>query len=127
MFEAVYSCVLPLGIPEGCNQVAVVNGFFRSAIANRQGAIADGLHGLNPRNTAHRYTPVVATSVNVATGKSQVHGGTRPVDKVNTFVKRTWGFFCLQHIFLCLQHLKAWSGRDRTLLSTLGRTMSKGN
>ena len=25
---------------------------------NRQGALADGLHGLNPRITAHRYTPV---------------------------------------------------------------------
>jgi hypothetical protein len=29
MFEAVYSCVLPLGILKGCNQVAVVSGFFR--------------------------------------------------------------------------------------------------
>lgn len=77
MFEAVYSCVLPLGILKGCNQAAVVSGFFRYAIDSRQGALADGLHGLNPRNTAHRYTPVVATSVNVATGKSQVHGGNK--------------------------------------------------
>ena len=108
MFEAVYSCVLPLGNLGGCNQVAVVSGFFlcadcffelkRDLVArlhigciissaatclmledvpmttqqgmseiylvriqttrqnsqdNRQGALADGLHGLNPRITAH--------------------------------------------------------------------------
>jgi hypothetical protein len=54
------------------------SGFFYCFFTfNRQGAIADGLHGLNPRNTAHRYTPDVATSVNVATGKSQVHGGNK--------------------------------------------------
>jgi hypothetical protein len=94
MSEAVYSCALPLGTLKGCNQVAVVSGFFRFAIYNRQGALADGLHGLNPRNTAHRYTPVQkATSVGLATGKSQVHGGTRPVDKVNKPVQRTWGFY----------------------------------
>ena len=27
-------------------------------VLDRQGALANGLHGLNPRNTAHRYTPV---------------------------------------------------------------------
>jgi hypothetical protein len=64
------------------------------AFADRQGALANGLHGLNPRNTAHRYTPVQnVTSVGLATGKSQVHGGTRLVDKVNKLVKRTWGLF----------------------------------
>ena len=43
-----------------------------------QGGIANGLHGLNPRNTVHRYTPVQnTTSVNVATGKLQVHGGNK--------------------------------------------------
>jgi hypothetical protein len=26
---------------------------------NRQGALADGLHGLNPRNTGLRYTPQI--------------------------------------------------------------------
>jgi hypothetical protein len=63
---------------------------------DRQGAIANGLHGLNPRNTAHRYTPVQnVTSVGLATGKSQVHGGTRLVDKVNKLVKRTWGLFVM--------------------------------
>ena len=61
---------------------------------DRQGALANGLHGLNPRNTAHRYTPVKnVTSVGLATGKSQVHGGTRLVDKVNKLVKRTWDLF----------------------------------
>jgi len=64
------------------------------AFADRQGALANGLHGLNPRNTAHRYTPVQnVTSVGLATGKSQVHGGTRLVDKVNKLVTRTWGLF----------------------------------
>jgi len=64
------------------------------AFADRQGALANGLHGLNPRNTAHRYTPVQnVTSVGLATGKSQVHGGTRLVDKVNKLVMRTWGLF----------------------------------
>jgi hypothetical protein len=63
---------------------------------DRQGAIANGLHGLNPINTAHRYTPVQnVTSVGLATGKSQVHGGTRLVDKVNKLVTRTWGLIVM--------------------------------
>jgi hypothetical protein len=42
---------------------ALSSGFFVFYI-NRQGALADGLHGLNPRNTALRYTPEQnATSV----------------------------------------------------------------
>ena len=55
---------------------AVVSGFFAFLI-NRQGALADGLHGLNPRNTAHRHTPVQkATSVGLATGKAHsISGG----------------------------------------------------
>jgi hypothetical protein len=40
-------------------------------LVNRQGALADGLHGLNPRITAHRYTPVQkANSVDCATVKA---------------------------------------------------------
>jgi hypothetical protein len=82
----------PLGILRGCYPNAVVNGFF-CLYGIPQGGIANGLHGLNPRNTAHGHTPVQkATSVGLATGKSQVHGGTRLVDKVNKLVKRTWGF-----------------------------------
>jgi hypothetical protein len=46
----------------GCYQGAVVSGFFHF-YDDRQGALADGLHGLNPRNTVHRYTPDVTTSV----------------------------------------------------------------
>lgn len=55
---------------------AVVSGFFVFH-HNRQGALADGLHGLNPRNTAHRHTPVQkATSVGLATGKAHsISGG----------------------------------------------------
>jgi hypothetical protein len=50
--------------------IAVVNGFFVFH-GNRQGALADGLHGLNPRITAHRYTPVQkANSVDCATVKA---------------------------------------------------------
>ena len=38
--------------------------FFVFCHAFRQGALANGLHGQNPGNTAHRYTPVQkATSV----------------------------------------------------------------
>jgi hypothetical protein len=63
---------------------------------DRQGAIANGLHGLNPKNTAHRYTPVQnVTNVGLAIGKSQVHGGTRLVDKVNKLVTRTWGLIVM--------------------------------
>jgi hypothetical protein len=36
---------------KGCYQNAVVSGFFVCNLGNRQGALADGLHGLNPRNT----------------------------------------------------------------------------
>ena len=55
---------------------AVVSGFFVFH-HNRQGALADGLYGLNPRNTAHRHTPVQkATSVGLATGKAHsISGG----------------------------------------------------
>jgi hypothetical protein len=54
----------------GSHPKAVVSGFFVCHF-NRQGALADGLHGLNPRITAHRYTPVQkATSVDCATGKA---------------------------------------------------------
>ena len=55
---------------------AAVSGFFVFH-HNRQGALADGLHGLNPRNTAHRHTPVQkATSVGLATGKAHsISGG----------------------------------------------------
>jgi hypothetical protein len=45
-------------------------------LADRQGALANGLHGLNPRNTAHRYTPMQkATSVGLATGEALGNSG----------------------------------------------------
>lgn len=37
----------------GLHQDVSLNGFFVFALGNRQGALADGLHGLNPRITAH--------------------------------------------------------------------------
>ena len=63
-------------IRQGFDRNAVANGFFVFH-HNRQGALADGLHGLNPRNTAHRHTPVQkATSVGLATGKAHsISGG----------------------------------------------------
>jgi len=58
--KAVYSCPCPFfGVPtEGSSKRL----FCFPGI--RQGALANGLHGQNPGNTAHRHTPVQkATSV----------------------------------------------------------------
>jgi len=55
--ETVYSCLFPL---MGFLQGAVVNGFFMSVFpCIRQGALADGLYGLNPRNTFWSLRPNV--------------------------------------------------------------------
>ena len=69
---------------------------------NRQGALADGLHGLNPRNTAHRHTPVQkATSVGLATGKAHsISGG-----KLGCVYKRTNSSRALGAIFV----IDVWS------------------
>ena len=62
---------LALGFSRRVSTEGSSKGLFRFH-HNRQGALADGLHGLNPRITAHRYTPVQkATSVDLATGKAQ--------------------------------------------------------
>ena len=71
--------------------------------------IAVHLHGwLGRKHRTHYTRGLNATSVGLATGKSQVHGGTRPVDKANKPVMRTWGFL------LSKAH-KAWSGRLENL------------
>jgi len=120
MFEAVYSCVLPLGIPEGCNQVAVVSGFFRFAIVNRQGALAYGLNGLNPRITAHRYTPVQkANSVDCAT-----------VEAIGTSVEQGQSYkrsnpSCELGAFFVYRHLKAWRGKEEMTSIHPWRTVQK--
>jgi hypothetical protein len=89
-FDSPQSLVVALAKSQDRRKICRVFAFG----GDRQGALANGLHGLNPRNTAHRYTPVQnVTNVGLATGKSQVHGGTRPVDKVNKLVTRTWGLF----------------------------------
>ena len=80
----------------GCNQDVSLSGFFR--LCNDFRLTHDtllNLHGLSSQETPHTSTPLVknATSVGLATGKSQVHGGTRLVDKVNKPVQRTWGFY----------------------------------
>jgi len=81
--EAVYTCALfclsfrRKNLGKTCHQSAVVNGFFHFRFhINRQGALADGLHGLNPKNTAPRHTPrQKATSVGLATGKALGNSG----------------------------------------------------
>ena len=67
--------------------------------------IAVHLHGwLGRKHRTHYTHGIKATSVGLATGKAQVHGGTRLVYKANKLVIRTWGFFVFK------AH-KAWSGR----------------
>jgi hypothetical protein len=89
---------------------------FYCPIVSPQGGIANGLHGLNPRNTAHS-TPLCkmrpALVWRLVNHKYTVV--TRLVDKVNKLVIRTWG--------LLINHL-VWSGSD-TSVSTLGRTIIK--
>ena len=105
----------PLVFTLGFLPRAVVSGFF-VFYSIPQGGIANGLHGLNPRNTAHS-TPLckMRPALVWRLVMTQVHGGTRLVDKVNKLVMRTWG--------LLINHL-VWSGSD-TPVSTLGRTIVK--
>ena len=73
---------------------------------NRQSALADGLHGLNSINTAHRYTPVQkATSVDLATGEAI---GTT-VEQGQSY-KRT-NPSCALGAFFVLEHIKSGEGR----------------
>mgnify|MGYP007046848279 CR=1 FL=1 len=91
-------------------------GVFAFGDLDRQGALANGLHGLNPRNTAHGTPPCKmrpALVWRLVNHKCMVV--TRLVDKVNKLVIRTWG--------LLINHL-VWSGSD-TSVSTLGRTIVK--
>ena len=62
------------------------------------------LHGLLGREHRTHYTRgQKATSVGLATGMSQGHGGTRPVNKVNKPVRRTW--------VVCLNEYATGAGR----------------
>ena len=91
-------------------------GVFAFGDLDRQGALANGLHGLNPRNTAHGTPPCKrrpALVWRLVNHKYTVV--TRLVDKVNKLVMRTWGF--LFHTFSL--------ERVGYLLSTLGRPMSR--
>jgi len=67
----------PLGILRGCDPNAVVNGFFVGE-GIPQGGIANGLHGLNPRNTAHS-TPLckMRPALVWRLVMTQVHGGNK--------------------------------------------------
>ena len=101
----------------GSHPEAVVSGFFCFS-DNRQGALADGLHGLNPRNTAHRYTPVQkATSVGLATGKPQDTPGGNKVLWISEQTRHA-------HLGLFLFKTNEKPGEE-WMLSTLGRTMEK--
>ena len=110
--KAVISCTVPFGESTTC---AVDSGFF-IVYGSPQGGIANGLNGLNPRNTAHS-TPLckMRPALVWRPVMPQVHGGTRLVDKVNKLVIRTWDSLIIQSV---------WSGSD-TSVSTLGRTIVK--
>jgi len=98
------------------HQRAVASGLFLFLHSIPQGGIANGLHGLNPRNTAHS-TPLckMRPALVWRLVMTQVHGGTRLVDKVNKLVIRTWDSLIIRLV---------WSGQD-TSVSTLGRTIVK--
>ena len=87
---------------------------------NRQGALADGLHGLNPRITAHRYTPVQkATSVDCATGKA-----------IGTSVEQGQSYkrsnpSCELGAFFVLRHVKAWRGKEEIVSIHPWRTVQQ--
>jgi hypothetical protein len=114
-------CHYALGSGLGNPEIAQESSL--SSQDNRQGALADGLHGLNPRITAHCYTPVQkATSVDLATGKTQ---------RTSVVIKALWISEQIRHahlgLFVYLIHLKAWRGKEEMALSTLGELWSKGN
>jgi len=74
--EAVYTCSRPWFIPWVSTEGSCKRLFYFLFHINRQGALADGLHGLNPKNTAPRHTPrQKATSVGLATGKALGNSG----------------------------------------------------
>ena len=71
-FKAVYSCVLPLGILKGCNQYAVVSGFFHLCFDFRTPHDSSESAWTAWKKTPHTSTPLVqnVTSVDLATGKA---------------------------------------------------------
>jgi hypothetical protein len=71
-FKAVYSCVLPLGILKGCNQYAVVSGFFHLCFDFRTPHDSSEFEWTAWKKTPHTSTPLVqnVTSVDLATGKA---------------------------------------------------------
>lgn len=107
-----HASVPSLGTTTGCSSKRLF--LFPHGIP--QGGIANGLNGLNPRNTAHS-TPLckMRPALVWRPVMPQVHGGTRLVDKVNKLVIRTWDSLIIQSV---------WSGSD-TSVSTLGRTIVK--
>jgi hypothetical protein len=68
-------------------------GFF--AFRDRQGALADGLHGLNPQTPFSRYTPRRSTELDAGIGNDTDNSGgiTRSVDKVNASLMGTWAVY----------------------------------
>jgi hypothetical protein len=106
-FEGRLHMLSPLVFTLGFPPRAVVSGFF-VFYGIPQGGIANGLHGLNPRNTAHGTPPCKrrpALVWRLVNHKYTVV--TRLVDKVNKLVIRTWGFlfhtFSLERVgYLCI-------------------------
>lgn len=75
--------------------------------SDRQGALANGLHGLNPRNTGTRYLRDYAEQP-VREGLRKVYGQSgdkKPVFRVNRGVMRTLGLF----IFFQIKE-DSWAG-----------------
>ena len=92
-------------------------GFLLCGPPTRQGALANSLHGLNPRNTGTRYLRESAEQP-VREGQRKVYGSSgdnRPVFRVNRGVMRTLGLFVL---FGCDEAETGWKRAD-TLVSPL--------
>jgi len=71
--KAVYSCVLPLGILKGCNQYAVVSGFFHLCFDFRTPHdSSESAWTAWKKTPTSGNTPCLPTSVDLATGKA--HG-----------------------------------------------------
>lgn len=91
--------------------------------SDRQGALANGLHGLNPRNTGTRYLRDYAEQP-VHEGLRKVYGSSgdnRPVFRVNRGVMRTLGLFYP----LWINHSKRGRKRADTLVSPLAELCLK--
>ena len=111
-------CHCALG--SGLENPEISTGVIFKQSDNRQGALADGLHGLNPRITAHRFTPVQkANSVDCATVKA-----------IGTTVEQGQSYkrsnpSCELGAFFVLRHVKAWRGKEEIVSIHPWRTVQQ--